>query len=563
MANWYVSSVKFAAIAQWAASTAYSVGDYRRRLTGGTSGALRVFKCTTAGTSGGTEPTWNAGDGANTNDGTVVWQQIGGREAEQAAGNWKAALGSIASACALALDGDVIYVSHDHAESWAAGVTMNKSVMVICTNSAGASLPPVSADLANTASVTTTGNNAISFSSGFAAYGVSFRSGVGGTSTAGNISISSSSYFENCEFELSSTSTSGSIDIGTITTGNGYVEWNNVKLKLQNASQRITVAFSEFLWRDSPSFLTGVTPTGLITWSSANGARAPVTLRNMDLSALSSIGSVTNSGYLLAENCKLHASLTIPLTNSFWGANNPLRLHNCDPGTSGNIGFNIVERSPDFLMLTDPSVYRTGGASDGSNSYSLQYTMNNNVDRLARRSRSLMRINKRYNTTGVSRTFKVEALVFATTMPTRSRLFGEFSIIEASNSPVATKKTTQADFLDNNAPATSTADWASGLSARANSTGAGLGSMFKVASNPNRAFYVTSGGTTAASEPAAYASAVDGDVITDGTAIVKVLNRIKFEVTATPARAAVITFKPYFMAPANSIIWIDPKIEVA
>lgn len=562
MANWYVSSVKFAAIAQWAASTAYSVGDYRRRLTGEANSTQKVFKCTTAGTSGGTEPAWNTGDGGNTNDGTVVWQQIGGREAEQAAGNWKAAFGAIASACVSASDGDVIYVSHDHAESFAAGMTLNKSIIAICANSAGASLPPVSADLANTATVTTTGNNAISIASGFSAYGINFRSGVGGTSTAGNISISGTGYFENCEFELGSTSTSGAVDIGPSTVGNGYIEWNNTRLKLQNASQRISGAFSEFLWRDSPGFLTGVTPTGLISWSSTNGARAPVTLRNMDLSALTVIGSVSNAGYLLAENCKIHASLTNPAT-SFWGNNNPLRLHNCDPGTSGNIGFNIVERSPDFLMLTDPTVYRTGGASDGSNSYSLQFTMASGADRLSRRSRSMMRVNKRYNTTGVSKTFTVYALVFATTMPTRSRLFAEFSIIENSNSPVASKKSTQADFLDSSAPATSTENWTAGLSARANSALMAVGNMFKVASNPNRAFYVTGAGTTAASEPGAYATAADGDVIVDGGATVKVLNRIKFEVTSTPARAATVTFKPFFMAPANSIIWIDPKIEVS
>ncbi len=562
MANWYVSSVKFATIAQWAASTAYSVGDYRRRLTGETSGALRVFKCTTAGTSGGTEPAWNTSDGNNTNDGTVVWQQIGGREAEQAAGNWKAALGAIASACSVASDGDVIYVSHDHAESWAAGVTMNKSVIAVCANSAGANLPPVSADLANTASVTTTGSNAISIASGFSAYGVNFRSGVGGTSSASNISISGTAYFENCEFELGSTSTIGAVDIGASTIGNGYVEWNNTRLKLQNSFQRVSCAFSEFLWRDSPGFLTGVTPSGLISWSTTNGARAPVTLRNMDLSALTVIGSISNAGYLIAENCKIHASLTLP-TTSFWGVNNPLRLHNCDPGTSGNIGFNVVERSPEFVMLTDPTIHRTGGASDGSNSYSLRFTMNSGAESLSRRSRYLMRINKRYNTTGVSKTFTVHALVFATTMPTRSRLYGEFFISETSNTPVPTKKSTQADFLDNSAPATSTADWTAGLSARTNSTFISAGALFKVASNPNRVFYVTTSGTTAASEPGAYASAVDGGTLTDGTAVIKVLNRIKFEVTATPARAATVTFRPHFMAPINSIIWIDPKIEVS
>jgi len=53
----------------WAASTSYSVGDIRVP----TSYYTCIYECTTAGTSGATEPTWPAVDGATVTDNTVVW----------------------------------------------------------------------------------------------------------------------------------------------------------------------------------------------------------------------------------------------------------------------------------------------------------------------------------------------------------------------------------------------------------------------------------------------------------------------------------------------------------
>lgn len=53
----------------WAAITAITLGDnYRPSTDNG-----RVFECTTAGTTGASEPTWNTTIGNETNDGTVVW----------------------------------------------------------------------------------------------------------------------------------------------------------------------------------------------------------------------------------------------------------------------------------------------------------------------------------------------------------------------------------------------------------------------------------------------------------------------------------------------------------
>lgn len=62
------------AVSVWAASTAFAVGDIRRATTTQNSGL--VFKCTTAGTSGSSQPAWPTDIGSTITDGTVVWTAI-------------------------------------------------------------------------------------------------------------------------------------------------------------------------------------------------------------------------------------------------------------------------------------------------------------------------------------------------------------------------------------------------------------------------------------------------------------------------------------------------------
>ena len=62
------------AIAAWAASTAFSVGDIRRATTEQASGLF--FRCTTAGTSAATEPGWPSDIGDTITDNTCVWTGI-------------------------------------------------------------------------------------------------------------------------------------------------------------------------------------------------------------------------------------------------------------------------------------------------------------------------------------------------------------------------------------------------------------------------------------------------------------------------------------------------------
>ena len=62
------------AIASWAASTAYALGNVRRAATAQVTGLF--FKCVTAGTSGGSEPVWPTDIGVEATDGSVTWKAI-------------------------------------------------------------------------------------------------------------------------------------------------------------------------------------------------------------------------------------------------------------------------------------------------------------------------------------------------------------------------------------------------------------------------------------------------------------------------------------------------------
>ena len=62
------------AVTNWNASTAFSVGDVRRST--GDEGTGLFFRCTTAGTSGSTEPEWPSSAGDTITDGACVWTAI-------------------------------------------------------------------------------------------------------------------------------------------------------------------------------------------------------------------------------------------------------------------------------------------------------------------------------------------------------------------------------------------------------------------------------------------------------------------------------------------------------
>ena len=65
-------AVSFNSWSTWQASTAYAIGDVIQPTTPGDY----LYRCTTAGTSDGSEPSWGLILGGTTNDNTVVWETI-------------------------------------------------------------------------------------------------------------------------------------------------------------------------------------------------------------------------------------------------------------------------------------------------------------------------------------------------------------------------------------------------------------------------------------------------------------------------------------------------------
>lgn len=61
----------YADAADWGATTAYVLGNFVKAVSGAQPTLL--FECTTAGTSGGTEPSWDTTPGQTTVDATVTW----------------------------------------------------------------------------------------------------------------------------------------------------------------------------------------------------------------------------------------------------------------------------------------------------------------------------------------------------------------------------------------------------------------------------------------------------------------------------------------------------------
>ena len=154
MANLYVSSDAYTAVTAFQISTAYSVGDIVRP-TAAATGRKQVYRCTTAGTSGGSEAAWTSSGTGTTTQGTAVFTAIKGDTY-----GWSAALGDIKTAVNVGTSGycqlgDTVFVASDHSETAALGnigsliggtYSTQGTTYFISVNRAG-SVPPVAADI--------------------------------------------------------------------------------------------------------------------------------------------------------------------------------------------------------------------------------------------------------------------------------------------------------------------------------------------------------------------------------------------------------------------------------
>lgn len=380
MAAWYVSSAAYTAVTQWAALTSYSIGDLRRQLAAPSVGNERVFRCTTAGVSLGSEPTWNLGKGATTTDGALlVWTEVTGDSAY----NWTAPHARIANAISWGAAGDTYYLSSDHAEtqSTALTITFKGSTTTpdrcLSVNRAG-SVPPVAADLTTGAAITTTGASALIIGGSFYAYGITFNCATG--ATGANLTASNAnpgfSVYENCTFKVVGTGSTNRLT--AINSASARCEWRNCTVSFGATGQGIGMS-GRLVWINTPSAIQGATlPTTLFPLGSTSITGS--ILSGVDLSALSG-KTMFAAGFpnpIDVVGCRFPSSFTVigaPTAGIYAG---PVRVIGCNSASS-------AEKNEIYayagVLTTETVIVRTAGASDGNTAYSYKIVTSANAKR--------------------------------------------------------------------------------------------------------------------------------------------------------------------------------------
>ncbi|MDO8683963.1 MAG: hypothetical protein Q7N50_10835 [Armatimonadota bacterium] len=581
MAAWYVNfgdgaTTGYYAVAQWAALTAYNIGDLRRQLAAPAVGSERVWRCTTAGTSLAAEPSWTLTAGSTTTEvAGPVWTEVTGNSTY----NWTAPHARLANALASGWGaaGDTFYIASIHAETQGSAMTLTSPgtaanpCFIYCVDHLG-TVPPVSADLRATATITTTGANSISITTINAGtayyYGCKFNCGTGAVTAALNVQASSVNgflVFEACQFNILNTGTVGCIILGTSASAS-RVKWKNCVVTFSHTSQSIAPQSVEFLWQNTASAVLGTIPTNFITTGSYLSRAATIVLDGVDLSALGSGKNIFNFAASPAMNylkdCKLGVGVSI---------------HNGVPIGPG-YGHVFVTRSDSAAtnyrsekysyygtQTTETTIVRSGGASDGTTPLSQKYVTTANTK--WQMPFEAMPIAIWNPTTAANVGATLEGVWNSAVLPNNDELWFTLEYLGSSATPLGSFAIgTKADGLAAGAALTaSTKAWDSLVTARANSTAYSLGDVRKVASNPGRIFFCTTAGTTAGSEPGGYASAVDGGSVTDNTAVFRAGMRFSQTVTASspqPGMAGAMYIYPR-VAKASSTFYIDPLVTLS
>lgn len=590
MSRYYVSSAGWTAVTAWAASTAYSVGDLRRQLAAVAFGNERVFRCTTAGTSGGSEPTWNLGAGATTNDNTAVWTEVTGQEAYQTSGGaWNAPAANnqlyLNQSTGRAATGDIIYVRSDSAETNAGALTYGKStladpVYIVCVQS-NCTIPPVDADLTTGASISTTGAANINLNGRYFWRGIAFQAGSGASTGSINIGVASGAgpvMFQNCQFKLNNTSASSVINFGNSSANSTAIELLNTTMVFGSTSQKITMTnVYSFCWRDTASAIpSGSIPTTFWTLGSNIG---PILIDGVDLSALTGTiftGATGSTLYIAAvqfQNCVISTSATViggttqlagqgpfAIFDNCWAADGT--TYKMIRATVGGAGYGIISEA---IMCP------TGGATDGVSQFSWKAntTVGGNIT-FTPASPWRSPWVKAWNTaTGAAKTITIEILCDKGALLSAAKLWLEVEYLGTASSPRASLLSSTSFAYTATTPTAgvaSTASWNAGtLASRANSTAYSLGDYRKVSTAPGLVFKCTTAGTTAGSIPAAYATAVDGSAVTDGSAVFTALYRQKLSLTVTPQQVGWLAARVCYVdstSPSNPI-WIDPRLTIS
>lgn len=528
-----------------------------------TSASLQV--CTTSAAGAGSVPTFSATAGTVTADSLAKWTSLG------AASNftkWAAPFARLYLAFGTnwAGAGSTIFVADNHAETQASSLTITPSGALAAPNNIycvdhTASVPPGNSNLKSDpyttsspacAQITITGNNGLTLASIAVYVGIVFNSGSG--ASTGNLTVNNSSRFVNCS--LRNLGTSGSI-INVSGTG----------VTLDNCTMQFGVASSAcrmdggFRWRNSntSAAVIGATLPTILFKSATNQPLCVV--EGVDLSSLGSgktiVQSLGNACNYWLINCRTGASVTVAGTPTVAGA----RTYNVVSDSSGTT-YQQAIYDYSGTLIPETTIIRTGGASDGVTGISWNVTTTSGS--LFYVPFELSPITEWNDTTGSSVTVTLHGIINAAALPNNNDIWPDIEYLSSASYPlgaVSTGGVGSALASGSAWTADSTSQW--NAIARQNSHAYSVGNAISVPDNVGRVFWCTTSGTTAGSEPAGYATAVDGGSVTDGgTAVFRAGYRFSMSVSFTPNLKGYV--RAYIKAAKASTTWyIDPLISPA
>ena len=299
-----------------------------------------------------------------------VWSGAGGAAT---GADWTNAYLTVAAALTAKAAGDVFFVAHDHAEAPAAATAINwtspgtevNSCRIYCVNRAG-SVPPVAADLRNTATFTTQTTGGFSFTGSVSeCYGINLNAGTVANLAVITLGQASRSWrFVNCKFNLVTTHASGRINCGLV--GGGSYIFEDCTFQFAAVGQAIVPA-GRAVFRNSAgaALIAGATiPTSLFAPSTA----ASFLVEGVDFSAVAAGKSLVNVATAqpisaVFKDCKLHPSGAI-IAGSHTGAGGmQTTLIRCD---SADTNYRTEHFTHSGSQFTETAIVRSGGASDGA-----------------------------------------------------------------------------------------------------------------------------------------------------------------------------------------------------
>lgn len=484
---------------------------------------------------------------------------------------WELAKATLAGIPAVDSAGDTVFVSASHAESTAGNVaytsagTIAASMRILCVDDTGDPASPTT--LATTAEIATTGASSIGIGGYTYWYGIKFTAGDSTNSTNINFGVSKSDIFERCVFYHRGTGSTGRITITGGTNALPEILWKNCDVQLSHASQYISLTQAKFVW-EGGSFLMGTSPTFILgNTGSSRGASALIS--GVDFSALDAGVHLVglNGGWTscIFRNCKLPASWSgsIATGTKIYGCR--IELYNCD---SGDTNYRIWIDDYTGSVKNETGVYKDTGTTDGTTALSYRFTPTANTNYMSGRffGPEFVAWN---DTTGSNITATVYLIHGHSALLQDDEIFLEcmYQGPTDGGTGVYDESTWTSDAVADvlATPAnqdTDTAAW-SGTAARANNTVYVANDIIDV---QGALFVCTVGGTSNSTEPAGYATAADGDTVTDNTATFRKMYRQKLAVTLTTPRqkGAVIGRVVLGAVPSSTLpIFVDPALYLS